>query len=256
MKLIMGVVNVTPDSFSDGGEYFDPRLAIARGYEMIQDGCDIIDVGGESTRPGAVEIDEEEEARRVLPVITELSKVARVSVDTAKESVARRAIAAGASIVNDISASLAEVAAKEGAAWLAMHMQGNPRNMQNSPSYVDVVGEVCSFLEARARWARELGIEEVWLDPGIGFGKTMEHNLELLANIDRVVDLGYPVLVGTSRKGFLGRIVARFEGEMPSPKDRLEGSLATAAWCYAKGVTAMRVHDVAAVAQLLSLGGY
>lgn len=256
MKLVIGVINVTPDSFSDGGDYFDARLAIAKGYQMIEDGCGIIDVGGESTRPGAVPTDEEEEARRILPVIAELSKAVRISVDTAKASVARRAVEAGATILNDISASLAEVAAREGVAWLAMHMQGNPRTMQDKPHYHDVVSEVCGFLAERAKWATELGISEVWVDPGIGFGKTSEHNLELLANIDHVVALGHPVVVGTSRKGFLGRIAASFEGAVPPPKDRLEGSLATAAWCYANGVTAMRVHDVAETAQLLGLGAY
>lgn len=254
--LVMGVVNVTPDSFSDGGDYFDHGKAIDHGLELKALGCDIVDVGGESTRPGALPIDEEEEVRRVLPVVTELARHVRVSIDTVKPSVARAAIAAGATLVNDISSTLAEIAASEGVGWVAMHMQGEPRTMQENPHYADVVGEVSQYLAEKAAWASELGIEEVWIDPGIGFGKTVEHNLDLLANIDRLVALGHPVLVGTSRKTFLGRLAARYEGEMPPPRDRLEGSLATAAWCFANGVAAMRVHDVREVLQLRSLAGY
>ncbi len=254
--LVMGVVNVTPDSFSDGGDYFDHAKAIQHGLELTALGCDIIDVGGESTRPGSLPIDDKEELRRVLPVVAELSKHVRVSIDTFKPAVAREAIGAGATLVNDISSSLAEVAASEGVGWVAMHMQGEPRTMQENPHYADVVGEVAQYLTEKVAWASELGIEEVWIDPGIGFGKSLDHNLELLANIDRIVDLGYPVLVGTSRKTFLGRIAARFEGGMPPPRDRLEGSLATAAWCFAHGVAAMRVHDVRELLQLRALAGY
>ncbi|MDA8386803.1 MAG: dihydropteroate synthase [Actinomycetota bacterium] len=254
--LVMGVVNVTPDSFSDGGDFFDHAKAIEHGLELVGLGCDIVDVGGESTRPGSLPIDEEEEVRRVLPVVAALSKQVRVSIDTVKPSVARAAIDAGATLVNDISSSLAEVAAAAGVGWVAMHMQGEPRTMQENPHYDDVVSEVVDYLRAKADWARQLGINEIWLDPGIGFGKTVEHNLELLANIDPLVELGFPVLVGTSRKTFLGRIASRFEGEMPPPRDRLEGSLATAAWCFSRGVRAMRVHDVREVLQLRSLAGY
>ena len=249
----MGVINVTPDSFSDGGDYFDTNRAIAHGLEMAALGCDIIDVGGESTRPGALYIDQAEEIRRVLPVVEELSKVVRVSIDTTKAEVAIQAIQAGATLINDISASLAEVAAQQGVGWVAMHMQGTPRDMQMNPHYDDVVLEVRDFLFQRAQWARSLGIDEVWLDPGIGFGKTMEHNLELLANVDAIVELGFPVLIGTSRKTFLGKMAAAHEGSMPVPKDRLEGSLATAAWCFSRGVAAMRVHDVQEIVQLRSL---
>ena len=254
--LVMGVVNVTPDSFSDGGEYFDHAKAIEHGLELVALGCDIVDIGGESTRPGSLSIDEHEEKRRVLPVVAELSKHVRISIDTVKPSVARAAIEAGATLVNDISSSLAEVAAAAGVGWVAMHMQGQPRTMQENPHYEDVVTEVVDYLREKVAWATRLGIGEVWVDPGIGFGKTVEHNLELLANIDRLVELGSPVLVGTSRKTFLGRIAARFEGEMPPPRNRLEGSLATAAWCYSHGVQAMRVHDVREVLQLRSLAGY
>lgn len=252
---IMGVVNVTPDSFSDGGDTFDVDTAIRRGFEFAELGCSIVDVGGESTRPGALVIDEEEELRRVIPVIRALSKIVRVSVDTSKPLVARRAVDAGATIINDISASLAEVAASTGAGWVAMHMQGEPQSMQDDPRYENVVSDVRAFLAERAAWAHSLGIAEVWLDPGIGFGKSFDHNLDLLAKIGEIVDLGYPVLVGTSRKTFIAKLASIREGSLPSPKDRLEGSLATAAWCYSRGVSVMRVHDVAEVTQLCLLFG-
>jgi dihydropteroate synthase len=240
----MGVLNVTPDSFSDGGRYLDPQAAIARGREMADEGADIVDVGGESTRPGAAPVDEAEERRRVLPVIEALAGTVRVSVDTMKPGVARAAVAAGATLVNDVSATLHEVCAETGAGWVAMHMQGSPRTMQVDPHYDDVVGEVRAHLAARVAEAEAAGVEEIWVDPGIGFGKTAAHNLSLLRHLDRFVDLGRPVVVGTSRKSFLGRI-----GGGEQPEDRLEASLATATWALAQGASMVRVHDVLATVQ-------
>lgn len=256
MKLVMGVVNVTPDSFSDGGETFDTRKAISRGLSLAQAGADILDIGGESSRPGALSIDAREEMRRIIPVVEALSPIVRVSVDTTKEEVARRAVLAGATLINDISSGLAHVAADLGVGWVAMHMQASPEIMQRDPRYSDVVFEVRNFLIERGEYGRRLGISEVWIDPGIGFGKTIEHNLALLREIDFLADCDFPVLVGTSRKTFIGKVAARFEGEIPPPKDRLEGSLATAAWCFRHGVSAMRVHDVKETIDLCRLAGY
>ncbi|MGH9300959.1 MAG: dihydropteroate synthase, partial [Acidimicrobiales bacterium] len=196
--LVMGVLNVTPDSFSDGGRYFDHDSAVARGLAMVTEGADIIDVGGESSRPGADPVTEEEEKRRVLPVVAALAPHVRVSIDTVKDGVAEAAVEAGATLINDIGARLAPVAAACGVGWVAMHMQGKPSDMQVHPHYEDVVGEVVQFLSDRAVEAGVAGVDEVWLDPGIGFGKSLSHNLALLAELDRVVALGYPVLVGTS----------------------------------------------------------
>ena len=256
--LVMGILNVTPDSFYDGGRYADPAAAIARGRAMIAEGADIVDVGGESTRPGASAVSLEEELRRVLDVVEALSMDVRVSIDTTKPDVARQAVSRGASIVNDVSASLAAVAAETGAAFVAMHRKGTPATMQIDPHYDDVVAEVVAYLAERALEAEALGAREVWVDPGIGFGKTARHNLELLAGLDAVCALGYPVLVGTSRKTFLGRIAAgTLEGSGPPlpPEERLEGSLASAVWAMARGASAVRVHDVAATAQAARLVG-
>lgn len=242
----MGVLNVTPDSFSDGGRWLDAGAAVAHGLRMVEEGADVIDVGGESTRPGAEPVDAEEELRRVLPVVTALARHTRVSIDTRKAEVAEAALAAGASLLNDVSATLAPVAQAAGAGWVAMHMQGQPATMQQDPTYEDVVGEVRAFLVERAEAA---GLDEVWIDPGIGFGKTMEHNLALLAHLDALVATGYPVVVGTSRKAFLGRLT----GGAP-PDDRVEASVATAAWALSRGASMVRVHDVAptvAAARLL-----
>lgn len=246
--LVMGVLNVTPDSFSDGGRWFDHRAAIDHGHELIADGADIVDVGGESTRPGAAPVGADEELRRVQPVVEALSPEVRVSIDTMKREVAEAAIDAGATLVNDVSGSLelAAVAARGGAGWVCMHMQGTPRTMQRSPHYDDVVREVRDFLVERAAAARASGVGEVWIDPGIGFGKTVEHNLSLLGNLDLVVDTGFPVLVGTSRKSFLGRLAAEAdESEGATPvDDRLEGSVATSVWAMLAGAAMVRVHDV------------
>jgi dihydropteroate synthase len=233
----MGVLNVTPDSFSDGGRWLDPDAAVAHGLRMVAEGADVVDVGGESTRPGAEPVPLHEELRRVLPVVEALASSVRVSIDTRKAEVAEAALAAGATLVNDVSASLAPVAAAAGAGWVAMHMHGDPRTMQQAPAYDDVVADVRTFLVERASSA---GVQEVWSDPGIGFGKTLEHNLALLAHLGDLVATGYPVLVGTSRKAFLGRLT----GGAPSD-DRVEASVATAAWALSQGAAMVRVHDVA-----------
>lgn len=251
MPLVMGVVNVTPDSFSDGGLFLDAEAAVAHGLELLAEGAAVLDVGGESTRPGATPVSTAEELRRVLPVVEALAEHARVSIDTRKAEVARAAVAAGATLVNDISASLWEVAAETGAGWVAMHMQGEPATMQTEPRYDDVVGEVCAFLEAQARRAETAGVGEVWIDPGVGFGKTMAHNLALLAHLDRVVDLGWPVLIGTSRKATLGRILAASDGvaDIVPVDDRLAATIATEVWCMHRGVAMVRAHEVGAAVQ-------
>jgi dihydropteroate synthase len=244
----MGVLNVTPDSFSDGGRYLDPELAVAHGLALVAEGADVVDVGGESTRPGAGPVDEAEERRRVVPVIEALAPSVRVSVDTRSAAVAEAAVAAGATLVNDVSASLWPVAAEAGAGWVAMHMQGEPGTMQEAPRYDDVVAEVGAFLQERAAQARAAGVEEVWIDPGIGFGKTLEHNLALLRSLDRLVAGGVPVVVGASRKGSLGQLT----GGAPVD-DRLEASVATAVWAVEQGAAMVRVHDVAATVRALAL---
>jgi dihydropteroate synthase len=248
----MGILNVTPDSFSDGGRFFEIGAAIERGYLLAEMGADIIDVGGESSRPGAAPVPVEEELRRVIPVIAELSKSFRVSVDTFKAEVAARAVEAGATLINDISATLAEVAASYGVGWVAMHMQGSPQSMQKNPHYGDVVGEVCEYLKQKIAWARDLGVPEVWIDPGIGFGKDFAHNLALLSRLDSLSQLGVPMLVGTSRKAFLGRIAKASKGIEVPPIERTEASVASCAWCFTHGATMMRVHDVSETRELLS----
>jgi dihydropteroate synthase len=246
----MGVVNVTPDSFSDGGRFLDPRAAIAHGLQLVGEGADVIDVGGESTRPGALEVPDEVERDRVLPVIRALVGTVRVSIDTTKASVAEAAIDAGATLVNDVSASLWPVAASGGVGWIAMHRQGTPRTMQDRPHYDDVVGEVRRFLLERAAIAAQAGVREVWIDPGIGFGKTPAHSLSLLAGLRSLAACGLPVLVGTSRKSFISAVV----GDAP-PDDRLEGSLASAVWAMSQGASMVRVHDVAATVRAARLVG-
>ncbi len=252
--LVMGVLNVTPDSFSDGGQFFSHEAAVAHGLEMAAEGVDIVDVGGESTRPGAEPVPEPEELRRVIPVVEALSPHVRVSIDTTKAPVAEAAVHAGATLVNDVSATLHRLAAAEGVGWVAMHMRGTPRTMHHDPRYDDVVGEVVAFLEERAERALAAGVGEVWVDPGIGFAKTAEHNLSLLRHLGRLVASGHPVLIGTSRKSFLGRLV---EGE-PAPlptEERLTGSLATAVWAMANGAGMVRVHDVAPTLQAAKIVG-
>jgi dihydropteroate synthase len=256
----MGVLNVTPDSFFDGGRYLDHQAAVARGRAMVSEGADVVDVGGESTRPGAAAVSVTEELRRVLPVVEALAGEVRVSIDTTKAEVAHAALAAGATLLNDVSASLAEVAAGHGAGYVAMHRKGTPADMQRDPHYDDVAREVREFLEGRARFARSAGVAEIYLDPGIGFGKTVRHNLELMAALPELVAAGVPVLVGTSRKSFLGHLGAggSVDGRVGDiaplgADDRFEGSLASAVWAMACGAAMVRVHDVAATAQAARL---
>lgn len=251
---VLGVLNVTPDSFSDGGKHLDLDRAVARAFTMLNEGADMIDVGGESTRPGAETVSIDEETRRVVPVIEAIADRCPVSIDTRHEAVARAAVAAGAQIVNDVSASLAEVAADVGAGWIAMHMQGLPENMQADPTYGSVVDEVLSYLVERADHARSIGVTSVWIDPGFGFGKTLEHNIALLAATDRFVATGHPVAIGTSRKSMLGSLLAASDGvEGVVVDDRIEASVATACHAAMHGADLLRVHDVAATAKALAV---
>jgi dihydropteroate synthase len=255
MTSVMGVLNVTPDSFSDGGRWFDHGLAVEQGLRMAAEGADIIDVGGESTRPGATPVAVDEELRRVLPVVRALAPQVRVSIDTRKRAVAEAAVEAGASIVNDVSASLWPVAAAGRVGWIAMHLRGDPQTMDTLAEYGDVVGEVREFLVARAQEATAGGVGEVWIDPGLGFAKTAAHNLTLLRHLDELVDTGWPVVVGASRKRFIGALAAA-PGQPPVPvDDRLEGSLAAATWAMARGAAVVRVHDVRETVQAAKLVG-
>ena len=251
--MVMGIVNVTPDSFFAATRTQHRDEALARGRALFDAGCDIVDVGGESTRPGAASVEASEEASRVVGVVEELSRYGPVSVDTQKESVARSAVAAGASVINDVSCTLAHVAGELGVGYVAMHRQGDAATMQLRPTYGDVVREVADFLRAAAQRAVACSVSSLWLDPGIGFGKTVEHNLSLLAHIRRFVDLadefGAGVLVGTSRKRFLERLGAT----TLDVDQRLEGSIATEAWAMLEGVSMVRVHDAAAAVQLREL---
>lgn len=246
--LVMGVLNVTPDSFSDGGRFYDPVKAVQHGLKLARDGADIIDVGGESTRPGSEGIPVQEEMRRVIPVIEALAREVKVpiSVDTYKSEVAARALEAGAAMVNDISAMrfdprMAEVIAEYGVPVVLMHMLGTPKDMQLDPRYKDLLGEILDFLRARIEWAVSRGIAEdqIIVDPGIGFGKTLEHNLSLLKNLSRFSCLGRPILLGTSRKSFIGKILG------VDVDQREEGTAATVALGICNGANIVRVHDVA-----------
>jgi dihydropteroate synthase len=251
----MGILNVTPDSFFDGGMWFEHEQAVLRGNEMIDQGADVVDVGGESTRPGAASISTEEELRRVIPVIEALAGRVTVSVDTTKEVVADAAVGAGASLINDVSATLWPVAAHHQVGWVAMHRQGTPSTMQRDPHYDDVVREVAAMLADRAGAAIRAGVPEVWIDPGIGFGKTVDHNVALLGSIGQLVATGYPVVVGTSRKSFLGSLLSSGGGSPQPVEERLPGSLSTATWAMAQGAGMVRVHDVAATVQAAVLVG-
>ena len=252
---LMGVVNVTPDSFSDGGLYLDPGAAITHGEELVRDGAEILDVGGESTRPGAEAVSAEEELARVEPVVSELAGGgAAVSIDTSKSSVAEAALDAGATIVNDVTAlrgdpEIAAMCADRGAGLVLMHMRGDPRTMQENPLYEDVVDEVKAFLAERMEAALAAGVDEerVWLDPGIGFGKTLEHNLELLARLGELRDLGRPLVVGTSRKSFIGKV----DGSPAS--ERLGGTIASSVFAAAEGADVLRIHDVAEMRQAMTV---
>ncbi len=253
---IMGVLNVTPDSFSDGGLWLDAGAAVDRGQQMVSEGAAIIDVGGESTRPGAEPVAEDDELERVLPVITRLSDRIDVpiSIDTRKPQVARRAVDAGASIVNDTAGEwggrgMDQVAADTGAGVVVMHSRGTPATMRSMTDYSDVAGQVCDFLAGRAQELKRLGVapESIVVDPGFGFAKTPEQNLELLRRLHEVVGLGFPVLSGTSRKSFIGAVLG---GET---EDRLEGTLATVAWSVVKGARIVRVHDVTPVSKMVKM---
>jgi dihydropteroate synthase len=255
----MGVLNVTPDSFSDGGRYLDHDAAVERGRSMVADGAAIVDVGGESTRPGADPVSPEQELERTIPVIERLAAGrdtgpagVRVSIDTTKAEVAAAALGVGARVVNDVSAfrfdpDMAGLVASAGATCVLMHMLGEPRTMQEDPRYDDVVDDVRAFLEERLAFAVGEGVpeEHVWLDHGIGFGKTVDHNLELLARLGEIVAIGRPVVIGTSRKSFLGKLTGRPVGE------RLPGTIATDVLALASGASVFRVHDVAEVADAL-----
>ena len=255
--LVMGVLNVTPDSFSDGGRWLHPDAAVRHGIELIDDGAAIVDVGGESTRPGAEPVAVDEELRRVIPVVDALARDGRaaVSVDTTKAAVAQAAIAAGATVVNDVSAGrfdpeMLSMVAGAGVQYVAMHMQGEPRTMQRDPHYDDVVREVGDFLLDRIAVATAAGVapEQIVVDPGIGFGKTRAHNLALLAALPSLAArVGAPVLIGTSRKTFIGAVL-----DLP-PDERDEGTLATVAWVAERGASIVRVHDVRSAIRTIAL---
>lgn len=259
---LMGILNVTPDSFSDGGRFLETEAAIAHGREMVAEGAQIVDVGGESTRPGAEPVAEEDELARVEPVIAGLAAAMdslpthpQISIDTSKVAVARAALVAGASLVNDVSAfradpDMAGLVADSGADCCLMHMLGEPSTMQRNPFYEDVVDDVRAFLEERLAFAVREGVSEqrVLLDPGIGFGKTVAHNLELLRRLDELGTLGRPILIGTSRKSFLGKIAA----DRPASA-RLAGTVATNVLAYERGASVFRVHDVAPLNEALAV---
>ena len=262
----MGILNVTPDSFSDGGRFDAVDAAVEHARAMVSEGATIIDIGGESTRPGAAAVSVSTELARVLPVVEAVADLGvTISIDTRRAEVARRAVDAGAGIINDVSASLWETAADLGVGWVAMHMAGEPATMQDDPTYVDVVAEVFSALVERGERARAAGVSEVWIDPGFGFGKTARHNLELVAAIDEFVSSPFPVVLGASRKRTLGLMTAyaALLADPPGPRgprdvdeleqleasdadDRVEASLAVAVWAMRAGVQVLRVHDVAA----------
>lgn len=242
---VMGILNVTPDSFSDGGRYFDPDLAVARGEQLTADGADFLDIGGESTRPGADPLPESEEIQRVIPVIGKLVRRIGIpiSIDTYKSGVAEAAIDAGASIVNDISgltadAKMLDVIVRHKATVVLMHMAGTPKTMQSNPRYLNVVNEVREYLARQAERASEKGVEQIIVDPGIGFGKDLEHNLELMRDLRGASPPGYPMLVGPSRKSFIGKILNL------TVEERLEGTAAAVAACILRGAHIVRVHDV------------
>ena len=251
--LVVGIVNVTPDSFSDGGEFLDPGSAVEHSAQLVREGADVLDIGGESTRPGAEAVDAEEERRRVVPVLEGLVGIGvPISIDTSKAAVAEAAIEAGATWVNDVTAlkgdpDLAALCADRRCEVVLMHMLGSPRTMQDDPRYEDVVDDIRAFLAERIEAATAAGIaeERIWVDPGIGFGKTVEHNLELLRRLGELRDLGRPILVGASRKTFIGKITGR------EPAERVGGTVATTIIAAANGADALRVHDVAATRDAL-----
>ena len=254
--IVMGVVNVTPDSFFDGGRFAEPDGAIRHALRLAEEGADLLDIGAESTRPGAESIDEDEERRRLMPVVTAVAKAVRIpiSVDTRKSTVARAALDAGAVIVNDVSAlqadpAMAVLVATTGAGVVLMHMQGTPRTMQKSPAYEDVVGEVAEFFRERIRFCRERGIgqDQIVLDPGIGFGKLLIHNLTLLGQLETFLPFGRPILVGVSMKSFIGQVLDR------PVEERSWGTAAAIALAVSHGARILRVHDVAAMKEVVTM---
>lgn len=254
--LIMGVLNVTPDSFSDGGKYIDPEKALDYAYYMAESGADILDVGGESSRPGAESVTAEEEIGRIIPIIKKLARKTKlpISVDTVKSEVAERAIDAGATILNDISAlrsddKMAEIAAQSGAFVILMHMRGTPADMQKDTEYRDLIGEISGFLNDAASKAVDRGVtkEKIIIDPGIGFGKSAEGNFIILKNLDKFLNLGYPIMIGASRKSFIGKTLDADTGE------RVEGSIAAACYAVLNGADIVRVHDVAETRRALTI---
>lgn len=254
--IVMGVLNTTPDSFSDGGQFFETDKALEHGLKMAADGAAIIDIGGESTRPGSVSVFAEQQIGRVVPVIESLAKQISVpiSIDTYNYEVAKAALDAGAAMINDITAlsdeRIGKLAAERDVPVILMHMQGSPQTMQENPIYDEVVEEILEFLLERAKRAEQFGIkkDKIFIDPGIGFGKTIEHNLLLLKNIDRFVDSGYRVCVGTSRKSFIGKLA-----DKEKPPDRIFGTAATVALCAAAGISMVRVHDVAEMVDVVKI---
>jgi dihydropteroate synthase len=254
--VLMGVVNVTPDSFFDGGRFDDPQRAVAHAVRLVEEGAALLDIGAESTRPGALPVDEQEERRRLIPVVAALAKAVSVpiSVDTSKAEVARAAIDAGAVMINDVTAlrgdrAMVDVAAQTGAGLVLMHMQGTPETMQQAPHYDDVVGEIAQFLAERARFAVDHGVSQdrIVLDPGIGFGKTLDHNLDLLANLHVFAQLGFPLLVGPSRKGFIGQLTHQ------SVEARAWGTAGVVALAVQQGANILRVHDVGPMKDVVSV---
>jgi dihydropteroate synthase len=254
--LLMGIVNVTPDSFFDGGRFLDPQAAVAHAWRLVEEGADLLDIGGESTRPGSVPVEETEERRRLIPVVTAVAKAVSVpiSVDTSKAVVAKAAIDAGAVMVNDVTAlrgdpAMVDAIVVSGVGVVLMHMQGTPRTMQKSPQYHDVVEEVEDFLAERVRFALERGVAktQIMLDPGIGFGKTLAHNLDLLAQLRTFTKLGFPLLVGPSRKGFIGELVEQ------SVQDRAWGTAGAVALAVEQGAHVLRVHDVAGMKDVVKV---
>lgn len=254
--LVMGILNVTPDSFSDGGDFIDTQKAVERGIQIEQEGAAIIDIGAESTRPGSKAVSSDEQIKRAIPVIEKLAIKIKIpiSIDSKDYEVTKAALEAGASIINDISAladeRTAQLAAEKKVPVILMHIQGSPDTMQKEPHYKNVVKEVLHYLKERAKAAEKAGIEKdkIFIDPGIGFGKTFEHNIELLKNIDVFVKSGYRVLLGTSRKKFIGTLTGK-----ENPKDRIYGTAATVALAAAAGVSIVRVHDVAAMADVVKV---
>ena len=252
---VMGIVNVTPDSFSDGGEFLDPERAIAHGRELAAEGADLLDIGGESTRPGAQAVSADEELGRTEPVVRALSSAGfSISIDTSKSAVAEAAIDAGASMVNDVTAlradpDLAGTCAERGCEVVLMHMLGDPRTMQENPVYEDVVDDIKAFLTERIEYATAEGIDEerIWIDPGIGFGKTVEHNLELHRRLGEFVELGLPIAFGSSRKSFIGKLTGA------GVEERLGGTIASNVIAYANGARMLRVHEVAPMREALTV---